>query len=591
MLPYPYSSKKVLLTQREGDVLLDRDLDVSNYEVMAINAEQGSILFGLPKLEEQVIPRIFKLFGVNTPNKIIETHSTHNNINIKAQTLVLDAGGDVDIHGSFTGNNLDVKAKGKFKISSDTHNFGKTLKQSVVRSDNLYVVADDIEMNGVLFTIKNHLKLVSDNNIRVLPIELLSHYHECSGKTTVKEDALLQVVSRINAGILNIDAGKVAEFVSTLIEVENLDIKAEDLKISAAKEIFTRQVEFQGAKKWYGGKGAYSMSFDHYETVQPTVINVKNLRIIVDNQATIEAAQIFAEEEILFKTGKGIIIKDGYNIHLHDYHAKQYSLLSFNQGSMKINSNKTFKDFFNKHESVPTIIVAGGHFYGITEGQMHILGSKIIGKDIHIVAPKGLKLEASKYIDTAVNFIHESGFKLGYYNKGNSEVGLSASGFVTSDKLELERHHLNESMLLARDSLSLIVKDGTFEQISSRMQGKIIRVEALNWEAKTYDNKVISNHVSQEMETGIKLCAKQNVTQVFDKIKSLVSKKGSHVIDNADRLFKAYDTYKSLAMLPENATSSGLYAYLDAKEVSEYRSSSIAVDNIINGEDRKHPLF
>jgi hypothetical protein len=584
---YPYSSKKVFLTQKQGDVLLDQDLDVSKHELMAINAENGSILFGLPKTEQQeIIPKLFKMFGIGSG--IIQTHSTHNNINVKAQELQLEAGGDVDIHGSLDAKNIGVKAKGQFKLSSDTSNFGKALEQSVVKADNWYVVADDIEINGSLVTVKDQVKLVSNNNVRILPVELLSHYYECSGKTTIKEDAIHQVVSRINAGYLNIDAGKAVDFVSALIEVENLSLDAKSLNISTAKEIFTKQVEFRGSDKWYGAKGSYSREYNHYEKIVPTVINTKNQRIVIDGQATLESAQIFAEEDILFEAKEGIAIKDGYNVHLHDYHEKKYTLMSFNGGSMKVNSNKTVKDFFSQHASVPTIIAAKGHFFGITEGKMHILGSKIVGKDIHIVAPKGLKLEASRYTDSAFTFVHETGSKLGYYHKGNSEAGFAAGVYMNKSKLNTELQHVHESMLCAEDTLSLSIKDGTFEQISSSIRGKLIRVEALNWEARTYSNKVISDHLQQHAELGIKLCAKQNVTQVFDKMNGLVSKRGNHVIDHADRLFKAYDTYKSMAMLPTTATSAGLYAYLDMQETTEHKSASIAVDNIIDG---KHIMF
>ncbi len=215
---------------------------------------------------------------------------------------------------------------------------------------------------------------------------------------------------------------------------------------------------------------------------------------------------------------------------------------------------------------------------------MHILGSKIIGQDIHLVVPNGLKLEASKYTDKSLIFCSESGFKIGFYHKGKNEGGFRAAATVDSDQQKLWDQHLNSSELVASNALTIMAKDGTFEQISSDISAKIIQVEARNWQAKTYDTETITKHIEQHAELGIKLAVKQNVTNVIDKVKMLVTKKGSHVVDNLDRVFKAYDAYKSLAMLPTNAVNVGLYAYLSASQSEEMTCSTVAVDNIINGE-------
>lgn len=577
---YPYNSKKVILTQGEGDVVIDRDLDASKYEVMAINAAEGSILFGVPKLEQQILA-LSKLFGKFS---ITRTYQTHEHVQVVANDLLLQAAANVDVHGTIQSQNLAINAGGSVKLTADKHNFGKEIKQSVIRSDNMHVIADNIEIIGSLIKVKNNLKIVSHNDIKIIPIELINSYYNCSGKTTTRAHAVKQVVSEINAGMLNIDAGRTLEFVAALVEAESINIHAKDLKISSAREIFERQVEFQCADKWYGKKGSSSCDFNRSETVIPTVIHANTQRILVDQEATLEAAQIFADEDILFKVGGNLSIKDGYNLHIHDYQSKKYSLLSFNDGKMKINSNKTVKDFFKDNDSIPTIICAGNVFYGIADGQMHILGSKIIGKNIHVVAPNGLKLEASKYLDTSINFIHQSGLRLGYYAKGNKEAGIVAGGYIENERGSIYRQHLGQSELLASDTLNILVHNGTFEQISSNIAGKLIQVSALNWVAKTYSEEIVSEHVKQRLEAGVKLAAKQNITQVVDKIKLLVAKKGSHIVDKADTLFKSYDAYKSLASLPENATSGGLYAYLEGEELTQMQSASIAVDNVITGE-------
>src|SRR5690606_10332637 len=103
----------------------------------------------------------------------------------------------------------------------------------------------------------------------------------------------------------------------------------------------------------------------------------------------------------------------------------------------------------------PTLVCAGGIFYGEVEGRMHVLGSTIHGKDIHIVVPKGLKLEASKYTDRGLTFVHETGGKLGFFCKNKNEVGFQCSAYMDSSEEELVYKHLMPSNLVASDSIVL----------------------------------------------------------------------------------------------------------------------------------------
>ncbi|WP_375318930.1 hemagglutinin repeat-containing protein [Candidatus Tisiphia endosymbiont of Oplodontha viridula] len=595
---YPYSSKRVDLRQSEGDVNIDRDVHFP-YEVMAVHVDSGKIFFSTPKVEQYFI-RKFSLFTSKT--KMYERHVT-DHVHITGENLFFDASGDIEVHGKIEASGeLGLKSGGEIKLVADKIVEKKTfkwksffgrervinfkepvIKQSVLRAENAYMMANNIEVVGSLITIKDHLQIVSQNNIKVLPIALITSYCHHAGKATTSEKAIKHVVSEINAGILNIDAGKAVEFISTLIEAEEMNLHAKDLKIGHAKDIFDKQVEFKGKKKWHGGRNSWS-SHDHTETVLPTVINAGSQRFVIDQDATIEAAKIIAEQDILMEVGGNLTVKDGYNLHIHDYHKKSYSLWSSDGGSMTFNSNKNVKKFNEEYDSVPTIICAGGSFYGIVGGQMHILGSKIMGQDIHLVVPNGLKLEASKYTDKSLIFCSESGFKVGFYHKGKSEGGFRIGATTDRDQEKLWEQHLNSSELVASNTLTIMAKDGTFEQISSDISAKIIQVEARNWQAKTYDAETISKHIEQHAELGVKLAVKQNVTNVIDKVKMLVTKKGSHVIDNLDRVFKAYDAYKSLAMLPTNAVNVCLYAYLSASQSEEMTHSTVSVDNIINGE-------
>ncbi|MGX6960786.1 MAG: hypothetical protein ACIPMY_06245 [Rickettsia endosymbiont of Pentastiridius leporinus] len=371
-LYYPYMSKQVYLRQREGDVVINRDSHFA-YEVMAVQADQGKIFFGIPRVEQL----IFNFFG--RKHLIAENHTTEH-VNVTGNNLRFSAGDDIDLHGniSVTGTVQLQSTGGNVKVHTDKHNFGSTVKQSVINANNAYLVGENIEIIGGLIKVKNHFKIFSHNDVKIIPIELIHRYTMQDSKTSIAEMRIKQIVSEINAGILDIEAGRAVEFIGALIQAEELNLKAKELNIKSAKEIFEKQLEFKGKKKWHGKRNCWS-EYDYIEEIVPTIIEVGKLRMLVDNNATIEASQIFVSNEVLTKVGGNLTIKDGYNIHIHDYHAKKYSLCSFNKGNMKINTTKNIYNFYERGEAIPTLVCAGGIFYGVVEGRMHVLGSTIMG--------------------------------------------------------------------------------------------------------------------------------------------------------------------------------------------------------------------
>jgi hypothetical protein len=65
-----------------------------------------------------------------------------------------------------------------------------------------------------------------------------------------------------------------------------------------------------------------------------------------------------------------------------------------------------------------------------------------------------------------------------------------------------------------------------------------------------------------------------------------LDKKGSHIIDNADRVAKTYDLYKSLSSLKNGdskAISSGIYAYAQTSHDLIRTNQKLAVDSILTG--------
>ena len=74
-----------------------------------------------------------------------------------------------------------------------------------------------------------------------------------------------------------------------------------------------------------------------------------------------------SSREVLTQIGDNLTIKDGYNIHIHDYHTKKYSLCSFNKGHMKVNTTKNIHNFYQRGDVIPTLVCASGIFYGVVE--------------------------------------------------------------------------------------------------------------------------------------------------------------------------------------------------------------------------------
>jgi hypothetical protein len=369
----------------------------------------------------------------------------------------------------------------------------------------------------------------------------------CEKSVSQKTRAVKQVISSIHAGMLNIDAGRAAEFIGALIDVESIDMHVRDLKIMSAKEIFERQIEHKSTKRFgpfkTGSKTTTRYIYD--EHVIPTMITAAKQSIIVDLDATIETAKAFAEQNIMLKVGGNLTIKEGYNIHIHDYQSKTYKVLSATKSGLKFGSSKKWGKFALEHEVQPTIICAGGAFYGIVGGKMKVLGSKIIGNDIHIVAHKGLELEASKYTDKSYIFCHESGVKLGFYGKGKSEGGLQIAAYKDQQSQQIEQEVVVPSQLLASNMLNIVTQDGDFTMLSSDLSSRIISIQANNWKIQELKQDILRTQVSKTAEVGFKIAGKQNITAAIDKGRLLLAKKGDHYLDRVDRALKAYDFYKS----------------------------------------------
>lgn len=214
------------------------------------------------------------------------------------------------------------------------------------------------------------------------------------------------------------------------------------------------------------------------ETVVPTTITLAGtLEMKVDGDTTFTAAQVIAEKIILDAKGD-ITIKNGFNVYIYDEYQKSSSLFSVfsdgwilgfgtRKGELKGQSNKSV---------VPSIFMANNTFYGCSKGKIYILGSIVDSKteDIHLVAPKGVKLEAVAETGSSYHKTYKSGFGLrgGLSLKGGFiSVGYCGNSQEIRQKIKV----YTSACLNSLEGKTLIkADDGAFEMISSMINAKML---------------------------------------------------------------------------------------------------------------------
>lgn len=469
-------------------------------------------------------------------------------------------------HNKYDSLHLNVE-KGKILIvSNNLQNIytgngggihGKHIADSnrtVIGGNNIYLVADQIVMQGSKFAVKGDLKIVAKDGIYMLPVAVHERlmYHMGS-KTKIEESVVRQVISEINAGFVDIKSGGVFEAVSSLIQATGVNIDAKELKLRAEHEIFERHVYFTGAKKWYGGRNS---SADHFYDafVLPTTISANTIYAKISGDTTIEAANILAKEESLLQSGGNVSIFNKYDIHLHDHVSKKSFLFNCHGGKLTIGSTKTVKEHYYAEAPAPTVYYCGGSFFAYSEGKIHLLGAKIIANDIYLTAKEGVKIEATPYKQEKFITISETGFRTGY-NIGSGNYSLSGELFQKEDSLSLHQLRYEASEVIAKGNLLINSQEGNLDIISSRLQfGKAeIKVRGLN--IHTHQEVLHQETTSTGNSTGLNIGIQETVTSAVNKAGNLINKNGTHCLDILDRGLNGYEFYKEASNIREDINS------------------------------------
>lgn len=202
------------------------------------------------------------------------------------------------------------------------------------------------------------------------------------------------------------------------------------------------------------------------ETVVPTTITVREtVQMKVDGNTTFQAAQIIADKIKLESSGD-ITIKNGFNVYMYDEYQKSSSLFSvFSDGwILGIATRKGTLKGQHNNSVVPSIFIANSTFYGCSQGKIFVLGSIIDSKtqDIHLVAPKGVMLEAVAETGSSYNKSYKSGFGLrGSLSLKGGFVSLGYCGNSQEIKQKL-KVYTSACLNSLEGKTSIKVDDGSF---------------------------------------------------------------------------------------------------------------------------------
>jgi hypothetical protein len=96
-----------------------------------------------------------------------------NSLNFSAQ--------EIEVHGNITAQKVAMQADHSIKITANK--VEGHIKQSIIKADNAFIIAENIEQIGSIFRIKDELKIISHNDVRIIPIEVISNYMEYSSSS------------------------------------------------------------------------------------------------------------------------------------------------------------------------------------------------------------------------------------------------------------------------------------------------------------------------------------------------------------------------------------------------------------------------
>ncbi|MDX1917440.1 MAG: hemagglutinin repeat-containing protein [Rickettsiaceae bacterium] len=525
-----YVSQDLHFTQTSGDITLDKS--ITKYRNLTIAAEKGKILITSPNLQN-----IYRGSG----------------------------GGD---HGAQKAHDA----------------------RTVIGGENVYLLADTITSEAAKFEVSSTLKIVAKDGLHILPVSvhnsLMYHIGE---KTTVTEQDVRLVISEIYAGTLEVEADGVVKAVSALIKATGVNIQANELDLDGEREIFEKNIIFQGKKKWYGGRQS---SREHIkdEKIIPTIIEGKRLNIETNSNTTFEAAEILVEEEGRISSKGNIEFLAKYNTHLRDYKSKKSYFFNCHEGKMDFFGSKTVKEHFYGESPVPTIYYSEGSFFGYSEGKIHSMGAKIVGNDIYLCGKKGVKLEPTPFKTESFVNLTDKGYGLGY-NAKKGEASLQQTFHQTKESIAINNLMHDPTMIIAGNNLVI-----TTGAAKANIELKSVDLSFHDAEITTQGDiniDVAHNIIDQTQKTshfeiGISTGFREKISAIADRVKKLANKRGDHPLDILDRVLNSYALAKNGQDIYQNgACSFGTFGQASYEETEIHSKTATALDNFINGNKLK----
>lgn len=430
----PFNSKNLVYTKRAGDIIIDQSIDFP-YESLTINLKKGKLLIKSPQINESY--------------KQKDEHRGKFGFKMKQQ-----------------------QSQGNYEAAIEA--------RTVIGGNNIFISADLVKVDGGVFDIKGDLEIVTEKGVYFLAVSVYSHIHKHWGdKTTIDETVVKQVISEIRAGSIAIKSKGELKAISTFFKAHSINIKVDRLLLSGEKEIFEKNIYFEGKKK-YNGKQNRSHEHIRDEVVVPTVMQTGTLNIRTTNQTTIEAAQMLVEGDGRISAG-GIELLAKYNVHAYDFHAKKHYSYKCHQGKFKVSGTKTIKEHFYGEMPIPTIYYSQGSFFCFSDGQIHAMGAKIVGNDIYLEGKGGIKLEPAPYKTEHFVSITDKGYRTGY-NAGPGEVSVSGELFQTKQSHATSSLRHDPTVLRAENKMVITTNgtDANIEIISTIMDAQTGEISTNN---------------------------------------------------------------------------------------------------------------
>ncbi|MDF2966033.1 MAG: fhaB1 [Rickettsiaceae bacterium] len=546
-----------------------------------IKAEEINIL-SIDEIANQQL-RVSNLFGFKTPfldSKTQQDLFLKSKFNITEKLTVHATRGDIVVNGIVKAETVEFRADGgSVLIKSDIYNADKNSAQNniaTIGGNNVYIIADKFDFIAGGINITGDLKVVTKNGVHILPVSVHNAYTHCSGKTTTSESAVRQVISEINAGKIEIDAGKAVEIVGALINATSVNIKADEVRLLSAKEIFERQVSFKGTKKWYGGRNS-SETYEYRETHILPIINADKVKIEGVSRVISEAGQMNANDKFKLECKNGeVIIKNVVDIHVHETKSSKSSFFKFSGGKMKVFSRVNTHEGYSRQDSAPTIIHAGNEFYGYSGGKFHLLGSKIIGNKVELVAEDDIVLEAAPSYESHFLKVTESGQVIGLNGKDGS-YGVFGGTFASQNINKGNATEQNESEIFTNE-LRLVSNHGSIKQKGTNIHAGEAYVKAVNWLIEPIKNEHRSAQQNLEMFAGLKAGIEVAWEKMFKNAnegkKNISSGREDNAITGASKIWKAWRE------LHTNLASGGVTAGIRATGSVEYSKSSFLDETV-----------